>query len=506
MRLFALAALFLAAPVLAQDGPFDSVRALTERLDAIGAISDATEREAQLDVVWTALLDAEQIPFRMRDSTAVLYRGGASTVAVNGDHNRWGNGASGALQRAGASTAWYKVYQFPDEARIDYKLVVNGTWILDPNNPHQQWSGFGPNSELRMPSWVYPEETIRDPAVPTGSFTSNQVLQSTNLGYPVAYRVYTPSGYDGMSEVPVLYITDGHEYSDDRLGSTRIVLDNLIDDGRAAPMIAVFIDPRQVGNPGTNLRQEQYVQNPDFARFVAEELVPAIDTAYRTDPTPDGRAILGTSLGGLFSAYLGLQHPDVFQKLGIHSPAFWVSESPDWWTGPSIYTLMDQAPDGAYRVYMSTGTINDTEDGARRMRDVFTAGSHDLTYKEVPEGHSWGNWRALIDDVLITLLPGPNASSTAPDGSLDSGLRLDGWPNPSGGDAGLRFTLDRTTSVTLVCYDLLGRECARPVAGEVLAAGVHERTLKADQLAAGRYLCRLQTPDGSATRLLTLSR
>ena len=68
--------------------------------------------------------------------------------------------------------------------------------------------------------------------------------------------------------------------------------------------------------------------NPSYARFVADELVPAIDAAYRTRDFSEARGILGTSLGGLFSAYLGTTHPDVFARLAIHSPAFWVAPEP----------------------------------------------------------------------------------------------------------------------------------------------------------------------------------
>ncbi|NNF57029.1 MAG: hypothetical protein HKN04_02200, partial [Rhodothermaceae bacterium] len=384
----------LAWPAAAQPAAFASTRAFLDSLTVLGAIADETEREAAFDALWTDLGAADQIPFALGDSAVFLYRGSASTpTSVAGDLNGW-NPTAGTMTRVGLSRVWHRVYSFASEARLDYKLVVGSNWILDPENPHQQWSGFGPNSELRMPAWVFPDETVRGPGVPEGAFSDNLVIESTHLGYPVHYRVYTPADYDTLSELPVLYVTDGHEYSDDRLGAARIVLDNLIDDGRAAPAIAVFVDPRAVGNPSNNQRSEQYVQNPDFAAFIAEELVPAIDAAYRTQPDRDHRAILGTSLGGLFSAYLGLLYPDVFNRLAIQSPAFWVSESPDWWTGPSIYAMMADAPDGEFVIHMSTGTINDTEDGARQMRDVMEENGHALTYREVPEGHSWGNWRA----------------------------------------------------------------------------------------------------------------
>ena len=482
--------------------PLETFAQFTDSLAAVAAIPDAAEREAAVGALWDALVDADQIPFRLGDEAAFLWRGTASTVRVAGDHNGWSPG-NGPLARVGLSYVWMRTYTFPEAARLDYKLVIDGTWILDPANPHRQWSGFGPNSELRMPAWVFPEETVRDPATPAGTFGPNQTLASTHVGYGVRYRVFTPAGYDAqaLSDLPVLYVTDGHEYSDDQLGAARIVLDNLIADGRAEPALAVFIDPRVNGQ---NLRQEQYVQNPDFAAFVAEELVPTIDAAFRTRAERDGRVILGTSLGGLFSAYLGLLHPDTFGKLAIQSPAFWVSESLAWWTGPSIYAMMEEAG-ATFEVYMSTGTINDTEDGARQMRDVFNANGHALTYREVPEGHSWGNWRALIDEVLVALVPGENAT-TGEDGlGAAPALELAPYPNPAREHVTFGFTLDAPAHVRLACYDLLGRPSYRRT--ETLLAGEHTVAVDTQRLgAAGTYLCRLATGKTSVTRSVTVVR
>ena len=408
MRLAPVLLLALALPAAAQE--LASAQDLLDRLDALAVMTNDAAREAETDALWSALQATGPIPFVRADTAVFLYRGSDSTVAVAGDFNSW-TPSAGAMTRLGTSDLWARLDVFPETARLDYKLVVGDQWMLDPANPHQQWGGAGPNSELRMPGWSVPPETVPDPDLPTGAFTDDLTLESTTLGYPVPYRVYTPAGYDTLAALPVLYITDGHEYSDDRLGAARTVLDHLIHDGRAAPVIAVFVDPREVGHPSNNQRQAQYVHNPAFADFIADELVSAIDAAYRTRPDARHRVILGTSLGGLFAAYLGALHPETFQRLAIQSPAFWVSENAEWWSGPSIYDLVADAPDGLFTVYLSTGTIGDTRTEARRMRDILEEHGHTVTYREVPEGHSWGNWRALLDEMLVALLPGPAAPS-----------------------------------------------------------------------------------------------
>ncbi|MEM1054973.1 MAG: alpha/beta hydrolase-fold protein [Bacteroidota bacterium] len=494
-RFAAALALLLGLALVPRAQSFDSVPVLFDSLAAASAIADPAERETALDRLWGYLRGTGQVPFTARDSALFLWRGDASSVSTAGDHTSW-NPAAGRLQRLGQGDIWARAYRFPEAARVDYKLVMDGSWILDPANSYQQWSGFGPNSELRMPAWVFPEETVRQPGVPSGALGPNTTIQSAHYPIPVLYRVYTPADYAALDNLPVVYVTDGHEYSDDRLGALRIVVDNLVARGEMEPALVVFVDPRY---QGTNRRQEQYVQNDGFARFMAEELVPAIDSAYRTRPDRDSRVILGTSLGGLFSTYLGLQHPDVFGKLAIQSPAYWVTERPDWWSGPSIYDQITGATD-TWQIHMTTGTINDTEDGARRMRDVMQARDLELTYLEVPEGHSWGNWRALLDEAFQTLLP-PRPVTSSSEAPRPSTLRV--FPNPA--QDFVTFELGNAAlPVRVACVDSLGREA---LAVTTAARGeTHAIRVPTDALAPGVYTCTTTADGARRSRTLTIAR
>jgi len=133
--------------------------------------------------------------------------------------------------------------------------------------------------------------------------------------------------------------------------------------------------------------------NPSFADFIANELVPEIDKTYKTRSHPDARAIMGTSLGGINSAYVGMMHPEVFHHLAIHSPAFGYC--------PAIFEMYRDSVRKPLTIFMSTGVINDTEFSARMMREILNEKGYPLKYVEVNQGHSWGNWKGLIDDALI---------------------------------------------------------------------------------------------------------
>lgn len=373
---------------------FTSYADFKETLLHLTEITNAEDRDAQLATFFDSLEVNHQIPFTWMDSVAFLYKGNATSVAWAGDFNGWDPSASGfSGSIVGDTDVWILEKIFPSDARLDYKIVVDGNWIMDPSNSFVQYSGFGPNSELRMPDWEYPQETILGENVTRGQLSANFTIlsQAANLNYTVQYKVYTPAGYESLSNLPVIYVTDGHEYSNDQMGSMLTVLDNLIANETIPPIIAVFIDPRNPSNLSENRRGSEYTANDKFANFVADELVPVIDAAYNTNSNPSARAILGTSLGGWNSAFFGLKQSDTFQLIAIHSPAF----------NSAIIQAYQASPLLPLKVFMSTGVIHDTESQARSMKSVMDQKGYPLLYKEVNEGHSWGNWRALLEEPLV---------------------------------------------------------------------------------------------------------
>ncbi|MBN1639444.1 MAG: hypothetical protein JW866_10780, partial [Ignavibacteriales bacterium] len=229
-----------------RDSVFASVADFNKYLDSLCAISDIIVRDSVLNVFWNNLKTHKQIPFIINDTVVFLYKGSGLPIQWAGDFNGWNPNSTGWTgNKIGSTLVWRLMKIFPLDVRLDYKIVKNGSdWILDPSNPYIQYSGFGPNSELRMPNWIYPTETIRDPLKPRGTLSNNILISSSSLNYNVNYRVYTPYQYDSLYNLPVIYVTDGHEYSNDLLGSMIIVLDNLIADKKIQPIIAVFIDPR----------------------------------------------------------------------------------------------------------------------------------------------------------------------------------------------------------------------------------------------------------------------
>jgi enterochelin esterase-like enzyme len=361
----------------------------------------------EIEKAWQELSDQNQIPLIDKDSVAFLYRGDANTVSWMGDFNGWGSDRK--VKNVGIkipkTDIWILKTSFPEDARLDYKIVLDGTnWILDPANPHQQWSGVGggsPNSELRMPRWKEDPTSQPIDAIFHGRVEKDILINSKELAYQIMYSVYLPAGYKAKStEVyPIIYITDGYEYMHERMGNMITILDNLIHQKKIKPIIAVFIDNREPVNRSNNRRMIELAMNEQYLSFVVNELVPKVEKQYPTSTHPEDRGIMGTSLGGLTAAYFSFSKPEVFGLSGIQSPAFWFR--------PEIYVYCDNANKAPLKTFITSGMISDIQEreGALKMQSILEKKMSTYEHKEVNQGHSWGNFRDLIDDMLIYFFP-----------------------------------------------------------------------------------------------------
>lgn len=356
-----------------------------------------------IDSWWSTLQKGSLIPLTQEDSVLFLYRGEAKTIAWMGDFNGWGYDKE--FQNQGKQIAgtdiWYLKTSFPKDARLDYKILINGTdWIVDPNNPNQQWSGVGggsPNSELRMPEWKADPIMIPRENIARGTLEKDILFNSKTLGYQVTYSIYYPARYNQDTVYPVLYVTDGYEYLHERLGNMKVILDNLIADERIKPLVVIFIDHREPVNRSNNRRMMELAMNSRYLNFIADEFIAEIEKQHTISKARADRAILGSSMGGLTAAYFAFSRPEVFGMAGIQSPAFWFK--------PDIYSLCDNPENPPVKVFMTTGTIKDAEEGARKMKAILEKNTCTYQYIETNQGHSWGNFRDSIDDILLYFFP-----------------------------------------------------------------------------------------------------
>jgi enterochelin esterase-like enzyme len=327
------------------------------------------------------------------DSIAFLYyRGDARRVAFASDINSW-NPAADTLIRSPGTAIFYLTVKLDPAARIEYKLVVDSVWALDPRNIFTSATGFGMNSELRFPRYVSPESLRPRADIPRGTidtlqFTS-EILHTT---HPV--MVYRPRA--AGDTLPILIVTDGGEYLS--LAGMATILDNCIGTARVRPFIAAFVDPRtDMRTSQTSRRMDEYSLNANFVSCLGKELLPFLRRRYNISDRPENTGIMGASLGGLAATYAALLHPDIFGRSAAQSPAF-------WWKSDSIFSFIpkERLPG---KFYIDTGTIRDAGDRPGRMARALEERGCAVKFIEVPESHNWGNWKARIGTILEYFWP-----------------------------------------------------------------------------------------------------
>jgi enterochelin esterase-like enzyme len=381
----------------------------------------AEEAQARADQVWQSLVASERVPLVLGTQVIFFYKGKADQVSWSGSFNKWSNpGLVGS--RIGQTDLWLAYTEFPQASRAEYKIILNGKdWIVDPENQHTTFSGLtGANNVVALEGFSVSDDSDRRNDISHGSLTDNLTINSKALGYEINYRVYLPAGFENMGKLPAIYVLDGNDFSDDRMGALPNILDNLIADKRINPVMAVFIDAREPGNLQKNRREDEFLVHPvEHASFIADELVPAIDHAYPTDARPEARVIMGVSYGGLSAYYIAAAYSSVFHSLAAFSPSLWVLASPQYVTDPEqregsqkMLSAVDSQAlacggDSGYacprlpiKIFISSGLPDwDVGNFGFLVADMEKQ-NYPVKFINVQEGHTWDNWRGLSDEML----------------------------------------------------------------------------------------------------------
>ena len=424
------------------------------------------------------------IPFIDNDTAAIMYKGTASSVA--GDFNDWN---PQPMQQITGTTFFYYQRKFEMNARLDYKFVLSGNnYILDPENPHTCTGGFGPNSELAMPSYIQPWDINYKAWVQHGVVTVKNVF-STNVNTNYQVSIYLPAGYIASAKYPVVYFQDGAEYIS--LASAVNILDNLIDSNKIQKVIGVFVKPNDRNNEyaGTTCNQYQL--------FFVNELVPLIDSLYSTFRDPSKRLVLGDSYGANISLLISYNHPDVFGNCGLQSSAF----------QPNNYEASNLILNGPFKnIKFSNnwGTYMDPYLDLRSFRDNLIAKGYPFDWRELPEGHSWGQWRAELKYILHDIFP--SASTGIIEKSTFNPLSFElkqNHPNPFNPSTTIEFKLERSSIVKLNVFNSLGQSVAALI-NDFKEAGMHKVSFDGSGLPSGVYFYTLTLPDQTLTRSMIL--
>ncbi|HEV2884702.1 MAG TPA: alpha/beta hydrolase-fold protein, partial [Pyrinomonadaceae bacterium] len=355
--------------------------------------------------------------------------------------------AAYAMHQIPASDVWYLTLKLPRGARFSYQLSPNdpmtqvtqegpraaqraATRQADPFNRNPRLcppntSKFNCRSAAELPGATPQSWFVTKPGTPEGRVEKHQVKSNIQkLDRP--FSVYTPANYkaDGPPNA-LLILFDGEDLAN--RGHPVTTLNNLIAASKIPPTVAVLVEnlPRR--------RIVDLVANPEFADFLATELVPWIRAHYNVSKDAAKVVVGGFSAGGLAAPYVALRHPKVFGNAISISGAFWWS--PEHNGGlcaarcPESGGLGDYSRDATtegnflvkeflaspklpLRFYLTAGTFEvDTagEGGlvletTRHLRDVLLAKGYEVHYQQFVGGHDGLSWRGALADGLINLI------------------------------------------------------------------------------------------------------
>ena len=304
-----------------------------------------------------------------------------------------------------------------DPSMYHYNLIIDGISAVDPSNPKAMRDGTRYASTIIVPGEESDVYEIND--VPHGSL-SKVWYESKTLGTYRRMYVYTPAGYeDSNMDYPVLYLLHGGGGDEDAwssLGRANYILDNLIAEGKAKPMIIVMTN----GNPSDNASPTEThskklantgmsygMGSGKFEISLGSDVIPYIEKHYRVLANQENRAVSGLSMGGLETQRIALAFPTTFGYYGVMSMGLLEQDmfgidSKIW--NQEYEENIDKLKNSGYKLYrIYCGEDDFLYESVINLRKTLDNYGFEYDYIETEGGHTWANWRAYLTDLAPRL-------------------------------------------------------------------------------------------------------
>jgi enterochelin esterase-like enzyme len=326
------------------------------------------------------------VTFRYRAPNAkevFLSREGAAKVAMERDEKGVWSITTGVLE--------------PDY--YGYTFTVDGVGTLDAVNPLMKPNLLNLSSMVHVPGTAASQPwEMAD--VPHGE-VQRHFYHSGVIGDDRDFFVYTPPGYDPTAKkmYPVLYLL--HGFSDDASGWTavgraNIILDNLIAQGKATPMLVVMTLGYGVPEIVTGGLRDPSMRDKNYERYrdaLFTEVIPKVEAGYRVDKNRKSRAIAGLSMGGAESLFVGLNAIDKFAYVGSFSAG---GSSED---NAATYPKLDAKTAAQLKVlWIACGTDDRLIEPNRKFREWLKSKEIHPVEIETPGAHVWMVWRRNLSN------------------------------------------------------------------------------------------------------------
>lgn len=376
-------------------------------------ITSATAQEVQQRrgpvVVSPEIASDNTVTFRLNSENA-------QSVSVNGS---WLSMGESLEMKKGDDGIWAAKTQALEPSMYHYTFVLDGVSALDPVNPQAMRDGRRYASTLIIPGRGSEVVEVND--VPHGTL-AKVWYDSPTLGLNRRMYVYTPAGYEDSNEkYPVLYLLHGGGGDEDAwtsLGRANYILDNLIAQGKAKPMIIVMTNgnaDQTVAISDQKIQPAQPSQAPGgpmnsmasqaFPNSIVKDVIPYIEKHYRVLASKENRALAGLSMGALQTQITGMNNPGLFNYLGVFSIGLQM-EFGDVTTDliKAYDTNLDVLKNNGFKLfYIGVGKEDFVYEGVKLLRAKLDEHNFKYIYNETAGGHTWANWRTYLADLAPRL-------------------------------------------------------------------------------------------------------
>jgi enterochelin esterase-like enzyme len=287
-----------------------------------------------------------------------------------------------------------------------YSIIADGVGLFDPSNHMVKPNFLYRASEVHVPGPASLSWEIG--AVPHGEI-HHHFYKSGVVGDDRGYYVYTPPGYDprGKQTYPVLYLL--HGFSDDAsawtaVGRANVILDNLIAQGKAKPMLVVMplgYGAPEVLLPNSGVWHDRAITERNFNKFreaLLAEVIPRVEAEYAVIKDRNSRAIAGLSMGGAESLLTGLNTLDKFGWIGAFS-AGGITEEFD----KEFPELGPKSTEQLHLLWIACGTEDRLIDINRKLRAWLASKNIKHVDIETPGAHTWMVWRRDLTEFTSLL-------------------------------------------------------------------------------------------------------
>ncbi|WP_417940495.1 alpha/beta hydrolase-fold protein [Flavobacterium sp. RS13.1] len=272
-----------------------------------------------------------------------------------------------------------------------YSLLIDGVAVADPSS--ESFYGMGRMaSGIEIPNKEGDFYALKD--IPHGDIRIKKYFSRATNSWREMY-VYTPPGYEenATEKYPVLYLLHGGG-EDQRgwatQGKANLILDNLIAENNAKPMVIAMLDGNMGGTEGFNENSLKA-----FETELKLGAIPFVENNFKVATDAKNRALAGLSMGGLQTLYTGVKNSDMFSYIGVFSSGWWANNQT--LSEPQYEFMKNNTAainSNIKEFWISMGGKEDIAfENCKIMLSRFDQIGIKYKYSEYPGGHSWPVWR-----------------------------------------------------------------------------------------------------------------